>query len=163
MTAYKFDPVKWKDDEDGGAVGNFYGTKITLEAHGHDDDPRWTIVFGNSQYGYERGGRDGERTLSDIKQIAEEDARHRAIRRYEDAKDTVAMFNAQHVENSEVYYVVRAYSHTDKRQLFKNEMRPQVRESAAREWCDFLNSEEADNKPPSKRHKFVVIKAEERI
>ena len=94
---YHFNPVQWKDDEDGGAVGNFYGTKIALEAHGHDDDPRWTIVFGNSQYGYERGGRDGERTLDDIKRIAENDAQGRAQSAYESALNTVAVFEKRHL------------------------------------------------------------------
>lgn len=97
MPEYVFDPIQWKDDKDGGSIGNFYGTKVELEAHGHDDDPRWTIAFGNSQYGYERGGRDGERTLDDIKKIAEEDAQHRAIHRYGHAKSVVTLFEKRHL------------------------------------------------------------------
>ncbi|QGH74959.1 hypothetical protein MAL1_00213 [Bacteriophage DSS3_MAL1] len=85
-----FQPVKWTDNEDGGSVGNFHGNRIALEAHGKEGDPRWTIVFGNSQYGYERGGRDGERTLADIKRIAEEDGKHRIRTAYEHALRVVA-------------------------------------------------------------------------
>lgn len=95
---YYFKPATWVDDEDGGSVGSFYGNKIALEAHGHDNDPRWTIVFGNSRYGYERGGRANERTLADVKKIAETDARHRIVSAYETAKDTVARFEKNHIK-----------------------------------------------------------------
>jgi len=101
MTDYHFDPMTWTDNEDGGSTGNFYGTRVALEAHGYEDDPRWTIVFGNSRYGYERGGRDGERTLDDIKKIAETDARNRAIQQYERALDTVAHFERRHIKTED--------------------------------------------------------------
>lgn len=97
MTEYHFNPMTWVDDEDGGSIGNFYVTRVALEAHGCAGDPRWTIVFGNSQYGYERGGRDGERTLDDIKRIAENDAQGRAQSAYESALNTVATFERRHL------------------------------------------------------------------
>lgn len=102
MDKYRFEPMTWTDDEDGGSVGKFYGTKVALEAHGYAHDPRWTVVFDNSQYGYERGGRDGERTLADIKAIAEADARGRAESRYERALRTVAVFESRHLPEKDV-------------------------------------------------------------
>jgi len=94
---FQFDKIEWVDDVDGGAVGKFYGTYIALEAWGTEDSPVWTIVFGQSQYGYQRGGRDGERTLDDIKKIAQDDAEHRMIRMYKKAKDTIAFFEARNI------------------------------------------------------------------
>lgn len=93
MTQYYFNPMTWKDDEDGGSVGDFYGTQVRLEGGGG----LWVIVVGNEQYGYQRGGRDGERTLDDIKRIAENDAQGRAQSAYESALNTVATFEGRHL------------------------------------------------------------------
>lgn len=94
---YHFDPIQWQDDQDGGAVGYFYGTLVLLEAGGSAHGPVWTVSFANERYGYQRGARDGERTLADIKAIAEADAQARAIGAYERAKDTVARFRKRHL------------------------------------------------------------------
>mgnify|MGYP000159101582 FL=1 len=84
-----FPPVVWTDDQDGGSVGALQGNIIHIQPQGHAGDPYWTIVHDNSKYGYQRGGRDGERTLDQIKGIAEANTQDRIRSSYESALRTI--------------------------------------------------------------------------
>ena len=88
----KFPPVVWTDHESGGAGGTLCGYTVRIEAWGRDE-PMWTIVIGDHRYGYERGGRDGERTLDEIKAIAEGDLHDSLRRRYDSSLRIVTDFN----------------------------------------------------------------------
>ena len=160
MTEYTFKPMTWTDNEDGGSVGSFHGKKVYIEVHGKNADRTFWGVFDNpNENGCLRGGRDGERTLDDIKRLVEEEERDRAIRRYENAKIDIVLFESQHMaKSSNYYYVVSDYSHTDLRKLWKVETRPLRRESDAETFADMLTEQEQD-KPPSKRHTFAVVRS----
>lgn len=82
-----FDEPVWHE-RDGEVRCTFNGTLITIEMYGRDE-PLFTIVFNNDTHGYQRGGRDGERTLDDIKKIAIADAKERHFVAYERARARV--------------------------------------------------------------------------
>ena len=86
----KFPEVKWQLSREDTAVGWLFDIKMTIEFWSNPDKPLWTLIINNSNYGYQRGGRDGERTLGDIKKIAEEDMQALYTIRYENALDKLA-------------------------------------------------------------------------
>ena len=96
---YIFKPIEWVDDADGGAVGTFYGTRVELEVH-NSNPMEWCICIGQDRYGYVRGGRDGERTLDDVKQIAFQDVCERKIIRYRQSKAFVEYFERTHIHSN---------------------------------------------------------------
>ena len=58
------------------------------------------------------------------------------------------------VENMEEYYVVlRTYSHTDRRCLWKVETRRMKSRTDAQGWKEFLESEDKN-----KKHKYFIVK-----
>ena len=58
------------------------------------------------------------------------------------------------IENMEEYYVVlRTYSHTDRRHLWKVETRRMTSFVQAEDWKDFLESEDKN-----KKHKYFIVK-----
>jgi hypothetical protein len=81
----KFEPTHWTDDADGGSKGVMNGSRVSLEYFGTDKDPQWIVVRGNRDRGYTRGGRDGERTLDDVKAIAEQHMQDSIRTSYENA------------------------------------------------------------------------------
>ncbi len=70
-------------------VLDYYNGGIKIE--GGEDSKTWCIIprWWQSGFGYQRGGRDGERTLRDIKSIAEEDLKYYLSEKYSEAKRLV--------------------------------------------------------------------------
>lgn len=81
---------EWVTYDDGFShVLEYYNGRIKID--GGEDSKTWCIIPGwwQNGYGYERGGRDGERTLNDIKRIAEEDLKDYLSAEYYAAKRLV--------------------------------------------------------------------------
>jgi transglutaminase-like putative cysteine protease len=95
--AFRFKPTVWTDDAHGGSEGIFHGRSVRLEAYGDEGDLHWTIIRDNRRYDYTRGGKKGERTLDDVKAIAEKDMRDNARKRYERAKSLVEYTERNHL------------------------------------------------------------------
>lgn len=71
-------------------VLEYYNGRIKIE--GGEDSVTWCIIPGwwESGLGYLRGGRDGERTLNDIKRMAEKDLKGYLSAKHAAAKQLVS-------------------------------------------------------------------------
>jgi hypothetical protein len=61
-----------------------------------------------------------------------------------------------HQLRNRMFYVIRTYTHTDLKQLWKVESRPIVRKEDAESWKDFVEMEYYTEHPRSE-HKFSVV------